>query len=128
EILLVGPSGSGKSSLLRALTGAVPRVIDAHVTGGVHLAGRPVTALSGGEVARWIGTVAQDPETGVCLADVADEIAFPLENLGTAPELIGPAVDRALALAGATHLKDRQTTAVSGGELQRLALAAAVAA
>lgn len=126
DVLLLGPSGSGKSTLLRALTGAIPRVIAARTTGVVRVAGRSVADLGPGEVAALIGVVAQDPETGVCLPDVDDEIAFPLENLGTAPELIGPAVARTLELVGAGELRDRGTTALSGGELQRIALATAL--
>ncbi|MFC7625982.1 ABC transporter ATP-binding protein [Microlunatus sp. GCM10028923] len=126
-VLVLGPSGSGKSTLLRLLHGAVPRAIDAEVTGELTVAGRRVADHEIAELANLIGVVAQDPESGVCLSAVTDEVAFPLENLAVDPAAIGPAVGTALDRADATRLADRDTAELSGGELQRVALAAAVA-
>ncbi|WP_161606339.1 ABC transporter ATP-binding protein [Microlunatus speluncae] len=127
-VLVLGPSGSGKSTVLRMLHGAVPQAIHAEVTGEVRIAGRRVADAGVADLAELVGVVAQDPESGVCLPDVADEVAFPLENLAVDPAAIGPAVDLALARAGAGGLRDRATGELSGGELQRIALAAAIAA
>ncbi|WP_158277137.1 ABC transporter ATP-binding protein [Serinibacter arcticus] len=125
HVLVLGPSGSGKTTLLRTLAGAVPQHVRARVTGTVRIAGTdPVTAGVIG-VCEHVGTVAQDPVSGVCLPLVADEVALPLENRAVPRDLIGPAVDAALATAGAAHLRERASGELSGGELQRVALAAA---
>lgn len=128
SILVLGPSGCGKSTLLRLLQGAIPRVLPAATTGIARVAGRDAMTSPAAGLADVLGVVAQDPATGVCLPDVEDEIAFPLENLGVDPAVIGGRVDGALARTGALGLRGRDTSSLSGGEAQRIALAAATVA
>ncbi|GAB3818837.1 hypothetical protein GCM10028820_21850 [Tessaracoccus terricola] len=128
EVLVLGPSGSGKSTLLRTLHGAVPGAINASVTGSVVVVGRPVAEVGVAGLADVVGVVGQDPSSGVCLTDVDDELAFPLENLCEEPSRIPGLVADALATAGAGHLAGRRTAELSGGELQRIAIAAATVA
>lgn len=125
-VLLLGASGSGKSTVLRMIHGAVPHAVAASVSGRMTVTGRDVDVTGVAELADASGVLAQDPETGVCLPVVEDEIAFPLENLAVPREEIGPRVRQALERVGATAWAGRDTTALSGGQLQRVALAAAL--
>jgi energy-coupling factor transport system ATP-binding protein len=126
-VALLGPSGSGKSTLLRALAGLVP-----HFHGGRFAGQGTVTDLDTrrtrpAELAGRVATVFQDPEDQVVMARVANEVAFGLENIGTAPAEIWPRVDEALTAVDALHLRDRLSFELSGGELQRICLASALA-
>ena len=126
-IALLGPSGSGKSTLLRALAGLVPHFHGGSFAGRVAAAGLDTRMTRPAELAGRVATVVQDPEDQVVMARVANEVAFGLENLGTAPAEIWPRVDEALAAVDALHLRDRLTFELSGGELQRVCLASALA-
>ena len=128
QVLVLAGSGTGKSTLLRVLAGIVPQVVDAHVTGVVRVAGLDATTTPTADLAAHVGTLTQDPTDQLCLPTVLDEVAFALENRGVDPALIGPAVHRTLASVGAAHLAGRRTADLSGGEGQRIALAAALVA
>ncbi|SEE93859.1 ABC transporter ATP-binding protein [Ruania alba] len=128
RMLLLGRSGSGKSSLLRALAGVVPGTIEADVTGTWQVCGQDPRLTPVPELARHVATLTQDPADQLCLPTVVDEVAFALENRAVPPEQIGPRVTAALAAVGAGHLAGRRTSELSGGEGQRVALAAALVA
>jgi len=124
--VLAGRSASGKSTLLRAACGLVPHFHGGEISGDVNVAGLDAIAAGPGELASVVGYVAQDPETQVVSTTVAAEIELPLEMRGDAPPSRARAVEEvALALA-IPHLLDRTVDTLSGGELQRVALAAAL--
>jgi energy-coupling factor transporter ATP-binding protein EcfA2 len=124
--LLAGRSASGKSTLLKAACGLVPHFHGGEVEGSVTVAGLDAIDSGPGELAAAVGYVAQDPETQVVSTTVAAEIELPLELRGDAPADRARAVEEvALALA-IPHLLDRSVDTLSGGELQRVALAAAL--
>ena len=126
-VALLGPSGSGKSTLLRALAGLVPHFHGGRFAGRVVVAGLDTRRARPAELAGTVATVFQDPEDQVVMTLVANEVAFGLENLGVAAAEIWPRVERALESVDALHLWGRKTAELSGGELQRVCLASALA-
>ncbi len=124
--VLAGRSASGKSTLLRAACGLVPHFHGGEITGEVNVAGQNAIESGPGELAAVVGYVAQDPETQIVSTTVVAEIELPLEMRGDPPTSRARAVEEvALALA-IPHLLDRSVDTLSGGELQRVALAAAL--
>jgi energy-coupling factor transport system ATP-binding protein len=124
--LLAGRSACGKSTLLRAACGLVPHFHGGEISGHIEVAGLDAIATGPGELASVVGYLAQDPETQVVSTTVAAEIELPLEMRGDPPTSRARAVEEvALALA-IPHLLDRAVDTLSGGELQRVALAAAL--
>ncbi|MEJ5946572.1 ABC transporter ATP-binding protein [Pseudokineococcus basanitobsidens] len=128
HVLVVGPSGSGKSTLLRVVSGVVPHTVSAELEGTATVAGVPTEEASVVERSRHVGVLAQDPASSVCLPVVEQEVALPLENRAVDAAAIDARVDAALAAVGAGHLRARRTAELSGGEVQRVALAATLAA
>jgi energy-coupling factor transport system ATP-binding protein len=125
-VVLAGRSAGGKSTLLRAACGLVPHFHGGEIEGRVEVAGIDAIAAGPGELAAAVGYVAQDPETQVVSTTVSAEIGLPLEMRGDPPSSRARAVEEvALALA-VPHLLDRTVDTLSGGELQRVALAAAL--
>jgi energy-coupling factor transport system ATP-binding protein len=125
-VVLAGRSGSGKSTLLRLASGLVPHVHGGTVSGTAIVAGMDVREHGPGELAAVTGSLFQDPETQVVMGTVRNELAFPLENRGESPAAIARGVEEAALALGIAHLLERPTHALSGGELQRVALAAAL--
>jgi energy-coupling factor transport system ATP-binding protein len=126
-VVLAGRSGSGKSTLLRAACGLVPHFHGGEVDGELEVAGLDVRSHGPAELAEVVGLVAQEPETQVVSTTVRAEIELPLELRGVSLAARSRAVEEvALALA-VDALLDRTTDTLSGGELQRVALAAALA-
>jgi energy-coupling factor transporter ATP-binding protein EcfA2 len=126
-VVLAGRSGSGKSTLLRASCGLVPHFHGGEVEGELEVAGLDVRSHGPAELAEYVGLVAQEPESQVVSTTVRAEIELPLELRGVPASARSRAVEEvALALA-IEGLLERATDTLSGGELQRVALAAALA-
>lgn len=124
--VLAGTSGSGKSTLLRALCGLVPHFHGGEVAGELEVGGMSVRDHGPGELAAVCGTVFQDPETQVVLGGVRAELALPLEHRGVDPAAVARGVEEVALTLGIAHLLERRTDTLSGGELQRVAIAAAL--
>lgn len=122
RVLLLGASGAGKSTLLAGLAGLLGGSDEGERTGRILVDGAPPEAQRGR-----IGLVLQDPEAGVVLSRVGDDVAFGCENLRVPADAIPARVAEAMASVGLTVPPDRPTKALSGGQKQRLALAGVLA-
>ena len=126
-VVLAGASGSGKSTLLRAASGLVPHFHGGSFAGRLEVAGLDTRTHDPAALAAVAGSLFQDPETQVVMGTVRAELAFPLENRGWAPAAVARGVEEAALALGIAALLDRATHELSGGELQRVALGAALA-
>jgi energy-coupling factor transport system ATP-binding protein len=124
--VLAGRSGSGKSTLLRAAAGLVPHFHGGTFSGHVSVAGLDTREHSPAAIGAHAGTLLQDPETQVVMATVRAELALAVENLGRGAAAVARAVEEVALALGIGALLDRPTAELSGGELQRVALAAAL--
>jgi energy-coupling factor transport system ATP-binding protein len=125
-VLVAGVSGSGKSTLLRAAAGLVPHFHGGRIGGRVTVGGLDTRAHGPAEIAAVASSVFQDPESQVVMSSVGAELALPLEARGrSGPEAMRAVEETALTL-GIADLLERETHTLSGGELQRVALAAAL--
>jgi energy-coupling factor transport system ATP-binding protein len=126
-VVVAGLSGSGKSSVVRATSGLAPHALGGTFCGRVSTGGLDTREHGPGELAAEVGTLLQDPETQVVMGTVRAELAFPLENRGEPPAAVARGVEEAALALGIPHLLGRATGELSGGELQRVALGAALA-
>jgi energy-coupling factor transport system ATP-binding protein len=124
-VVLTGPSGSGKTSLLRCINGLIPhsdrkggKFFGEVIVAGMNTARHSVAALS--EV---VGTVFQNPDQQIVTNSVDSEIAFGLENRGVLPDEIEVKIEETAELLGIGHLIRRETSDLSWGEKQKVAIA-----
>ncbi|MEA2656743.1 MAG: energy-coupling factor transport system ATP-binding protein [Chloroflexota bacterium] len=125
--VVAGPSGGGKSTLLRVFNGLVPHFHGGRISGRAQVVGLDVVATPTRHLARDVGFVFQDPELQTVYNVVDREVAFGLENIGVPPPEMAARVEEALLAAGIGHLAGRTVRTLSGGERQRVALASALA-
>ncbi|MBC7262003.1 MAG: ABC transporter ATP-binding protein, partial [Chloroflexi bacterium] len=128
EILLVaGASGCGKTTLIRCINGLIPRSYKGDLCGRVLLHGQDTAGMRLADISRIVGTVLQDPEKQIMGSYVSDEVAFGLENLGWPRDQILATVEEVLEYLRISHLRDRETFYLSGGEKQKVAIAGTLA-
>ena len=124
-----GGNGSGKTTLAHWLAGWVPELLAASTEGTATFDGMPLTGRRPADWAtdiQYVGSTPASHLTG-CAFSVAQEVAFGPENLGQSPDAIRQVVNTSLALCDAGHLAHRHPASLSGGETQRVVLAAALA-
>lgn len=126
-MLVVGASGSGKSTFLRCINGLVPHFYGGRFGGRVRVAGYDTQQAEPRDLAGVVGFVFQDPEAQMVVEVVEDELVFGLENLGIAPQVMRRRVEEVLDQLEIAHLRRRRVATLSGGERQRVAIAAVLA-
>jgi len=126
-VLLAGLSGAGKSTLIRAMAGLAPSFDGGTAAGSITVCGLDTRDHGPADIARVCGTVIQDAERQVVMSTVRAELALPLESRGGTVASVARGVEEAALLLGIEDLLDRKLQGLSGGELQRVAIAAALA-
>lgn len=125
-VLLAGPTGSGKSSLLSIINGLAPEFTGGQLQGSVLIDGQAQHETSKSHWSRLVATVMQSPLDSFVADIVEDEIAFGMETHGFAPEAMRQRVEEVLDLLGLAELRQRPIATLSGGQQQRVAIAAAL--
>jgi energy-coupling factor transport system ATP-binding protein len=127
-VLILGPSGCGKSTLMQLLNGTVPHTLKGKLEGSAAVCGKKVAETAVTAFATDVGMVFQDPEAQIINTRVRDEVCFALENLCRPPvEILARQAD-ALAVVGLGDFGERSIFDLSGGEKQRVSIAAVLAA
>ncbi|MBF9314358.1 ATP-binding cassette domain-containing protein [Bifidobacteriaceae bacterium NR002] len=124
---IIGPSGSGKTTLASLFSGAIPHHYSGELLGSVKIAGQDTNNLALTNIACLIGSVIQDIDAQMVAANVEDEILFGLENFGVDHSEIPSRIDEALQIVGISDLRNRDLDTLSGGQKQKVAIAAILA-
>ena len=122
--LVVGRTGSGKTSLLRLVNGLVPHFSGGRLRGRVRVDGRDTAVHRPRDLADVVGLVGQDPLAGFVTDNVEDELAYGMESLGLPGDVMRKRVEETLDLLGLAELRGRPLTDLSGGQQQRVAIGA----
>ena len=124
---VIGPSGAGKSTLAGVMSGAVPHHFAGELYGACLVDGKDTCEVTLTDVSRLVGSVLQDIDAQFVASNVRDELLFGLENFGVAHDEIPARMQQALETVGIEDLRDREIAALSGGQKQKVAIAAILA-
>ena len=125
-VLVIGSTGSGKSSLLRLINGLVPHHTGGILAGDVSVNGVSTQMVKPGGMAHLIGIVGQNPANTFVADTVEDELAFGMETLNLPNDVMRKRIEETLDLLSLTALRNRTIATLSGGEQQRVAIGAAL--
>lgn len=125
-VLVIGSTGTGKSSLLRLINGLVPHHTGGILAGDISVDGISTQLVRPGELAHLIGIVGQNPSNSFVTDTVEEELVFGMESLNVAPDVMRKRVEEILDLLALAPLRNRAISTLSGGEQQRLAIGSAL--
>ncbi len=125
--LITGPSGAGKSTLAQTMMTLIPKFTSGALTGEILIDNMNIQSFHRSELIKFCGYVPQYPADFVTTLAVEEEVASILENLGLVPEEINSRLDEIFPLLEINHLRGKLQTELSSGELQRVAIATAIA-
>lgn len=124
---IIGPSGAGKSTLAAAMSGAIPHHFGGEFYGAVRVGGRDTCEATLTDISRVVGSVLQDIDAQMVASVVEDEVLFGLENFGVPHDQIEGRVSSILETVGIADLRHRELATLSGGQKQKVAIAAILA-
>lgn len=124
---VIGPSGAGKSTLAGVMSGAVPHHFTGELYGACLVDGKDTCEVTLTDVSRLVGSVLQDIDAQFVASNVRDELLFGLENFGVTRDEIPARMQQALETVGIEDLCDREIATLSGGQKQKVAIAAILA-
>ena len=124
---IIGPSGAGKSTLAAVMSGAIPHHFSGSLYGETLVDGHDTCEVSLTDISRVVGSVLQDIDTQMVASVVEDEMLFGLENFGVPHDQIERRMTDALDTVGIADLRDREIATLSGGQKQKVAIAAILA-
>ena len=125
-VLVMGHTGSGKSSLLRLINGLVPHHTGGILAGNITVDGISTREVKPGALAHLVGIVGQNPINGFVTDIVEEELAFGMEALNFPADVMRKRIEEVLDLLSLNAVRDRSIRTLSGGEQQRVAIAAAL--
>lgn len=124
---VIGPSGAGKSTLASVLSGAIPHHFRGELFGSTLVDGRDTCDVTLTDISQVVGSVLQDIDAQMVASVVEDELLFGLENFGVPHDQIEDRITRTLDTVGIASLRDREIATLSGGQKQKVAIAAILA-